>query len=45
VVTSNYPIAKGLNEGDNEAIERRFAEIELTEENKTLIGASKLSAP
>jgi uncharacterized ubiquitin-like protein YukD len=44
IVTSNYPIAKCFrNEEDIKAIERRFTQIEMKKNNKTMIEAMEMN--
>jgi hypothetical protein len=45
VITSNYSIEECFNETDREAIKRRFAEIQMTQENKKMIDALRLTPP
>jgi hypothetical protein len=45
IVTSNYSIEECFNETDRVAIRRRFAEIEMTAENKALIDVTRITPP
>jgi hypothetical protein len=45
VVTSNYSIEQCFDAPDDEAIRRRFMEIEMTDENKILVMATVLGEP
>jgi hypothetical protein len=45
VITSNYSISECFNVTDVPAIRRRFSEVELSNENKVLVLATRINKP